>query len=120
MLRLLFSQLHVAFYREQLQKVYVTHLLKEQSENVWQILSQENGHIYVCGSVACSFTFGRESLIVWLFLHCIYRDARNMARDVHDIIVDVCRQHGNMSASEALQYVKKLETQRRYSADVWS
>nr|CAG4638293.1 EOG090X027R [Cyclestheria hislopi] len=88
--------LHVAFSREQLQKVYVTHLLKEQAPNVWRILGQENGHIYVCG------------------------DARNMARDVHDIIIATCRDHGQMTDSEAQQFVKKLETQRRYSADVWS
>nr|CAG4651637.1 EOG090X027R [Triops cancriformis] len=88
--------LHVAFSREQLQKVYVTHLLKEQAAALWRILGEENGHFYVCG------------------------DARNMARDVHDIIVNVVREYGKMSESEALAYVKKMETQRRYSADVWS
>lgn len=88
--------LHVAFSRDQEQKQYVTHLLKEQSANLWRILNQENGHVYVCG------------------------DAKNMARDVHSIIVETCQQHGNMTATEAVQYVKKLETQRRYSADVWS
>ena len=48
------------------------------------------------------------------------RDARNMARDVHDIIIEICSNYGQMSASEAQAFVKKLETQRRYSADVWS
>lgn len=43
-----------------------------------------------------------------------------MARDVHDIIVDICSNYGKMSVSEAQTFVKKLETQRRYSADVWS
>nr|CAG4643053.1 EOG090X027R [Ilyocryptus agilis] len=88
--------LHTAFSREQDKKIYVTHLLKQQGETVWRILSQENGHIYVCG------------------------DARNMARDVHDIIIDLCCQYGQMSTSDAQAFVKKLETQRRYSADVWS
>ena len=49
-----------------------------------------------------------------------YSDARNMARDVHDIIIDLCGKYGQMSASDAQAFVKKLETQRRYSADVWS
>jgi NADPH-ferrihemoprotein reductase len=88
--------LHVAFSREQEEKVYVTHLLKEQAANIWRIIGQENGHLYVCG------------------------DARNMARDVHDIVVEVCQEFGHMTAQDAQQYVKKLETQRRYSADVWS
>ena len=43
-----------------------------------------------------------------------------MARDVHDIITDICSEYGKMSPSEAQSFVKKLETQRRYSADVWS
>lgn len=47
-------------------------------------------------------------------------DAKNMARDVHDIVIDICHRHGEMSLSEAQQYVKRLETQRRYSSDVWS
>nr|SVE75622.1 EOG090X027R [Daphnia hispanica] len=89
--------LHTAFSREEPdKKVYVTHLLKDHGEYIWRIISEENGHIYVCG------------------------DARNMARDVHDIIVDVCRNYGQLSSSEAHAFVKKLETQRRYSADVWS
>nr|CAG4641507.1 EOG090X027R [Eurycercus lamellatus] len=89
--------LHTAFSREDpAKKVYVTHLLREHGPNIWKILGQENGHLYVCG------------------------DARNMARDVHDIIIDICSQYGEMSASEAQTFVKKLETQRRYSADVWS
>nr|CAG4646861.1 EOG090X027R [Megafenestra aurita]SVE92258.1 EOG090X027R [Megafenestra aurita] len=88
--------LHTAFSRETEKKVYVTHLLKDHGEYVWRILGQENGHIYVCG------------------------DARNMARDVHDIIIETCSKYGQMSASEAQAFVKKLETQRRYSADVWS
>nr|CAG4646082.1 EOG090X027R [Macrothrix elegans] len=89
--------LHTAFSRETPgQKVYVTHLLKQRGEEVWRILGQENGHVYVCG------------------------DARNMARDVHEIITDICCSYGKMSSSEAQAFVKKLETQRRYSADVWS
>lgn len=43
-----------------------------------------------------------------------------MARDVHEIIVDICKKYGQLSSSEAHAFVKKLETQRRYSADVWS
>ena len=43
-----------------------------------------------------------------------------MARDVHDIITGICCEYGKMSPSEAQSFVKKLETQRRYSADVWS
>ena len=75
-------------------------------------------------------TFAGKSTLVESNLHSrIYltlvfvgrlRDARNMARDVPDIIIEICSKYGQMSASEAQAFVKKLETQRRYSADVWS
>lgn len=42
-------QLYTAFSRDQPQKVYVTHLLEENKEEVWRIIGKENGHLYVCG-----------------------------------------------------------------------
>lgn len=47
-------------------------------------------------------------------------DARSMAKDVHNIIVKVVMEKGQMTNSQALNYVKKMEQQKRYSADVWS
>lgn len=49
-----------------------------------------------------------------------YRDAKNMARDVHDIVVKVVQEKGNMDEAQANAYVKKMEAQKRYSSDVWS
>jgi len=43
-----------------------------------------------------------------------------MARDVRDILLEVIEVEGKMSKSEAEAYLKKMESQRRYSADVWS
>merc|ERR1719285_644247 len=87
--------LHVAFSRDQEKKRYVTHLLNENGQHVWELLEQ-GGHLYVCG------------------------DAKMMAKDVRNIIVDIAKVNGNMSESDADAFVKKLETQKRYSADVWS
>lgn len=50
----------------------------------------------------------------------VLRDARNMARDVHNILLKVVMEHGNMSELDAANYIKKLESQKRYSSDVWS
>lgn len=88
--------LHAAFSRDQEQKVYVTHLLKQNQEELWDIIGNQDGHVYVCG------------------------DARSMAKDVHDIFVEVISKFGNKTRTEAETYLKKMETQRRYSADVWS
>jgi len=87
--------LHVAFSRDQAEKKYVTHLLRETGEKVWKLLDQ-GGHLYVCG------------------------DAKMMAKDVRNIVKEISQEHGGMSSSEAETFVKKLETQKRYSADVWS
>ncbi|XP_027052043.1 NADPH--cytochrome P450 reductase-like [Pocillopora damicornis] len=89
------SKLHVAFSRDQEKKVYVTNQMTENKENIWNILNS-GGHIYVCG------------------------DARNMARDVHNILLTIVKENGSMSENEAADYVKKLSAKGRYSVDVWS
>ncbi|XP_020298213.1 NADPH--cytochrome P450 reductase isoform X2 [Pseudomyrmex gracilis] len=88
--------LHTAFSREQSHKVYVTHLLEKNKDEIWRVIGEQNGHIYVCG------------------------DARNMARDVHNILVKVVMERGNMSELDATNYIKKMDSQKRYSSDVWS
>lgn len=43
-----------------------------------------------------------------------------MATDVRNILLNIIKTKGNMDESSALQYLKKMEAQKRYSADVWS
>ncbi|XP_062539722.1 NADPH--cytochrome P450 reductase isoform X1 [Armigeres subalbatus] len=89
-------KLRIAFSRDQAQKVYVTHLLEEDMDLLWNVIGENKGHFYICG------------------------DAKNMATDVRNILLKVLQTKGNMSESEATQYIKKMEAQKRYSADVWS
>jgi len=89
-------KLHVAYSRDTDKKVYVQHLLQEKGAEIWKLIGTENAHLYVCG------------------------DARNMARDVHDVIEKIVREEGGMAESEASAYVKRMEAQKRYSSDVWS
>ena len=49
--------LHAAFSREQAQKVYVTHLLEKNKDELWRVIGEQNGHIYVCGLVLNSYLF---------------------------------------------------------------
>lgn len=49
-----------------------------------------------------------------------FSDARNMARDVHNLLVTIVKENGGMSENEAIDYVKKLSAKGRYSVDVWS
>lgn len=43
-----------------------------------------------------------------------------MARDVHNILLKVVMEKGKMSESDAADYIKKMDSQKRYSSDVWS
>ncbi|XP_051891119.1 NADPH--cytochrome P450 reductase-like [Pristis pectinata] len=90
------TQLNVAFSRDQEEKVYVQHLLKQNKEHVWNLIQKENGHIYICG------------------------DAKNMARDVQNTFYEIAAELGNMKHEQAVEYIKKLMTKGRYSSDVWS
>ncbi|XP_067222004.1 P450 (cytochrome) oxidoreductase b isoform X1 [Chanodichthys erythropterus] len=90
------TTLNVAFSRDQEQKVYVQHLLKNSKETVWKLIHTDNAHIYICG------------------------DARNMARDVQNAFYEIVEELGGMSRTQAVDYIKKLMTKGRYSQDVWS
>ncbi|KAL3858480.1 hypothetical protein ACJMK2_013069 [Sinanodonta woodiana] len=89
------THLHLAFSRDQEEKVYVQHLLMKNKEETWKIL-ENGGHIYICG------------------------DARNMARDVHTTLESILMECGSMNKEKAADYVKKMQNKGRYSCDVWS
>ena len=66
-------------------KVVRTIDLNASAEKVWNIVGQENGHLYVCG------------------------DAKMMAKDVHNIIEEIVREKGGVTREEAEAFVKKME-----------
>lgn len=43
-----------------------------------------------------------------------------MASDVRNVILKVIMEKGQMTEQQATAYLKKMETQKRLSADVWS
>ncbi|EDW37456.1 GL25521 [Drosophila persimilis] len=88
--------LKAAFSRDSDKKVYVQHLLEQDADLIWNAIGENKGHFYICG------------------------DAKNMAVDVRNILVKILSTKGNMSEADAVQYIKKMEAQKRYSADVWS
>jgi NADPH-ferrihemoprotein reductase len=90
------SHLHVAFSREQGNKVYVQDKLDEPQtrERVWNFL-KKGGYFYVCG------------------------DARHMAKAVHQSLVKTVKECGKMSEAEANTYVDNLQHSGHYLQDVW-
>jgi NADPH-ferrihemoprotein reductase len=89
------TQLHVAFSREQAVKDYVQHHIERQGEEVWRLLAQERGHLYVCG------------------------DAKHMAKDVHKALVAVFQKHEKCSGTQAEVRLKVAQDDGRYMRDVW-
>ncbi|RVE52696.1 hypothetical protein evm_002569 [Chilo suppressalis] len=88
-------QLNVAFSRDQEHKVYVTHLLQNNIDKIWDVIGNRNGHFYVCG------------------------DAKNMAVDVRNIVLKAVQEKGGRTEAEAAQFLKKLDSMKKYSSDVW-
>ncbi len=41
--------LRAAFSRDQAHKIYVTNLLQDDANLVWQIVGEKNFHVYICG-----------------------------------------------------------------------
>ncbi|MGF1710650.1 assimilatory sulfite reductase (NADPH) flavoprotein subunit [Vibrio kagoshimensis] len=88
------TRLDVAFSRDQNEKVYVQHRLLEQAEQVWQWL-QDGAYLYVCG------------------------DATRMAKDVHDALVTIAQEQGQLEREQAEQYINDLRKAKRYQRDVY-
>ena len=88
------SRLDVAFSRDQADKVYVQHKLAQHGTELWQWL-QNGAHLYVCG------------------------DAKRMAKDVHQTLLDIAIAHGGLDAEQAEEYFNELRTQKRYQKDVY-
>ena len=84
----------VAFSRDQAQKIYVQQRLKEAGKELFAWLSN-GAHFYVCG------------------------DASAMAPDVHNALLEVVREHGNLDADDAQSWVADLTADGRYLRDVY-
>ncbi len=90
----LLSHLDVAFSRDQEEKIYVQHRLREKSIEVWNWL-QGGAYIYVCG------------------------DADNMAPDVNEALIDIISEHGLKNREDATEYLRQLKRDKRYQRDVY-
>ena len=90
----LLTHLDVAFSRDQTEKIYVQHRIREKSIEIWNWL-QEGAYLYVCG------------------------DADNMAPDVNEALIDIISQQGNKSREDATEYLRQLTRDKRYQRDVY-
>ncbi|XP_061459687.1 NADPH-dependent diflavin oxidoreductase 1 isoform X2 [Rhineura floridana] len=90
-----FLALFVAFSRDQEEKVYVQHRIKEEEELVWDLVKR-GAHIFLAGN------------------------AKQMPEAVAGALKCVFQSGGGLSPSEAEEYLSGLERARRYQAETWS
>ncbi len=88
------QRLDVAFSRDQDDKLYVQHRLREHGRNLYNWLAS-GAHLYVCG------------------------DATHMARDVNAALIDIIAEHGGKSREDATTYLNGLLAEGRYARDVY-
>lgn len=75
---------------------YVQHRILENGNQVKELLTHPTAVLYVCG------------------------DAKNMARNVNDALIEVLVKEGEMTKMSAMKYLADLREQKRYLQDVWA
>lgn len=83
-----------AFSRDQSEKIYVQHRMKERSKELYAWL-EEGAYFYVCG------------------------DASRMAKDVEQTLHNIIETQGGHSSEDAAAYVEALKKEKRYRKDVY-
>ncbi len=89
-------RLGLAFSRDQSYKVYVQNRMLEQAKELWAWL-QGGAYFYVCG------------------------DAKHMAKDVHQALIEIAQKQGGLSPESAAEYVNVtlMKAEKRYLRDVY-
>ena len=88
------THLELAFSRDQDEKIYVQHLIRENGAALWAAI-EAGAHIYVCG------------------------DAKKMAPDVEEALQDMIAEYGQMDRPYAVDRLNQLRRQGRYLKDVY-
>uniref|UniRef100_A0A8D0YQE2 Methionine synthase reductase n=1 Tax=Sus scrofa TaxID=9823 RepID=A0A8D0YQE2_PIG len=74
---------------------YVQDSIQRHGQQVARALLQERGYVYVCG------------------------DAKNMAKDVNDTLVDIISKEVGGGKLEAMKMLATLKEEKRYLQDIW-
>ncbi|XP_057950039.1 NADPH-dependent diflavin oxidoreductase 1 isoform X2 [Malania oleifera] len=86
---------YVAFSRDQPQKIYVQHKMKEHSQHVWDLISK-GASIYVAGS------------------------STKMPVDVLSMLEEIISKEGGVSKEYAVRWLRTLEKAGKYHVEAWS
>uniref|UniRef100_A0A7S2SIT6 Methionine synthase reductase n=1 Tax=Rhizochromulina marina TaxID=1034831 RepID=A0A7S2SIT6_9STRA len=91
------DQLRLAFSRDQDHKVYVQHLMLQDQGDLFRLIHENEGYVFVCG------------------------DGTAMAKDVHEALLTILlsRPHLFPSRSAAEKYIEEMKESGRYACDIW-
>jgi sulfite reductase (NADPH) flavoprotein alpha-component len=87
-------RLDVAFSRDQAEKVYVQHRMREKARDLWEWL-EDGAEVFVCG------------------------DKDRMAADVDRELLRIVESEGGRTPDQAREYVDALRRSKRYKRDVY-
>lgn len=89
------NEMHLAFSREQDEKVYVQHLLQKNAKRTWEMINEGGAYVYVCGGV-------------------------KMGQDVSETIRKIVAQYGDRSTTDAKKYVEEMTSNGRFVQELWA
>jgi sulfite reductase (NADPH) flavoprotein alpha-component len=89
-----FLRLDAAFSRDQAEKVYVQHKMRDQARELWAWL-EEGAEFFVCG------------------------DKDRMATDVEHELLAIIESQGGRTPEQAKEYLEDLRRTKRYKRDVY-
>ncbi|XP_071394337.1 NADPH-dependent diflavin oxidoreductase 1 [Centroberyx affinis] len=85
-----------AFSRDQEDKIYVQHRVKEQAKLLWDLIASKNGCFYIAGN------------------------AKEMPASVCEALKEAFQQEGGLSVEEADQMLDAMEKTGRFQSETWS
>ena len=89
------TKMHLAFSREQKEKVYVQHLLAKNALETWKLMDEEGAYIYVCGGV-------------------------KMGQDVSEALKKIVSAHGSRGSVDSKKYLDDMASNGRFIQELWA
>ncbi len=88
------EKMNVAFSRDQEEKVYIQHKLLEEAASVYEWI-QQGATLYICG------------------------DINNLAKDVHNTLIQIISEQSGKSLEEAEEQLDGMKISKKYQRDVY-
>ena len=88
-------KLFVAFSRDQEDKIYVQHIMRENADELWEVISEDNTQIYFAGN------------------------AKRVPIDIHEALTFICEKGLDDNKEFAEQYMKR-NLEKRYQTETWA